>query len=375
MELAPCIAVIGSANTGKTALLHQLNERLQRRLAAVLVIKGNPDHTGRYLFHAPNLREALKPDVKGIWGSTTIEHICESINCGRRNLEVALLDFGGKHNSENDRMLALCSHYIVVSKSVDAEGGASWEEVAKQNGLKRIARMRSAGPQDKCMPSIAVSSEGLEGTFRYDIGPQEYLNQAVIERLADEIAAIRRDLDETSYIDLHTTERWTEDDVTSVKGHAQTIRDIAIRTGEVAVGGSAPIWGYVAALRCALSANPDVRAFFFNPTLPVPLVEIPPKRLEGVFPGAVLKVNWAEGSGRHRLEIHMVRDDKFLPPEAALQVACAPSFGEIPDTAVCLWGARPNWLAGVYARWLIGAGVDRLSVFDLTMQKAIALWE
>lgn len=160
MELAPCIAVIGPANAGKTTLLHQLDERLQKRLAAVLVIKGNPDHTGRYQFHAPNLREALKAHVKGMWGSTTIEHVCESISCGRRNLEVALLDFGGKHSPENDRMQALCSHYVVVSRLADVEEGASWDRVGAQNSLKRIARMRSIGPEDECAPIIARSLNG-----------------------------------------------------------------------------------------------------------------------------------------------------------------------------------------------------------------------
>lgn len=97
-ELSPCIAIVGPANAGKTTLLHELDERLQQRLRAALVIKGNPDGTGRYLFHSPDLRESLKDEVKGKWGADTVERICEWIGHGRRNLEIALLDFGGKHN-------------------------------------------------------------------------------------------------------------------------------------------------------------------------------------------------------------------------------------------------------------------------------------
>ncbi|MBI4472336.1 MAG: hypothetical protein HY646_06685 [Acidobacteria bacterium] len=375
MELAPCIAVIGPANAGKTTLLHQLDERLQKRLTAVHVIKGNPDHTGRYQFQAPNLREALKSHVKGMWGSSTIEHICESIDCGRRNLEVALLDFGGKHNPENDRMLALCSHYVVVSRLADVEGGASWDMAAAQNGLKRIAWMRSLGPRDECVPVIATSVNGLDGTFRYDVQPGESVNDAVIERLAEEIVALRRDLDLIPYIDLHASERWTEADIPDVKGRATKIREVASRMGEAVLGGAAPIWAYLAGLRCALEANPGVRVFFFDPKQPEPLVEIPQQRREGPFPERVLELHWTEQSGQHRLEFHMLRDDKFLPPEAAQQLAGAPGFGKIPGQEVSLWGKGPTWLSGAYARWLVAAGVERLSAFDATMQKTIRIWQ
>lgn len=202
------------------------------------------------------------------------------------------------------------------------------------------------------------------------------MNDAVIERLAEEIAALRRDLDRIPYIDLHATERWAEADIGDVKGRAPKIREVASRTGEVTLGGGGtPIWAYLAALRCALAANPDARIFFFDPQRPAPLVEIPQRRIEGQFPDGVLQLNWIEESGQHRLEFHMLRDDKFLPPEAAQQLACAPAFGEIPGPAVCLWGKGPLWLYGAYARWLVAAGVERLSAFDLTTQKAIPIWQ
>jgi hypothetical protein len=121
---APCIAIVGPANAGKTTLLHQLDEKLNR-LDSFLVLKGNPDGTGRYLYHAPELRNdpEFTKSVKGKWGDATIERICEWITHGRRNLSLALLDFGGRHDEQtaegNARMLDVCSHYLVVSRDND----------------------------------------------------------------------------------------------------------------------------------------------------------------------------------------------------------------------------------------------------------------
>ena len=53
--LAPCVAVVGPAGSGKTTLLHHLDHALARHPSRprTHVVKGNPDGTGRYLFHAP----------------------------------------------------------------------------------------------------------------------------------------------------------------------------------------------------------------------------------------------------------------------------------------------------------------------------------
>ncbi len=120
-------ARIGPANAGKTTLLHQLDEKLKRQLDSVLMIKGNPDGTGRYLYHAPDLRNEadFKRSVKGKWGDATVDRICEWITHGRHNLSLALLDFGGRHDEQtaagNARMLKACSHYLVVSRDTDRD--------------------------------------------------------------------------------------------------------------------------------------------------------------------------------------------------------------------------------------------------------------
>jgi hypothetical protein len=70
----------------------------------------------------------------------------------------------------------------------------------------------------------------------------------------------------------------------------------------------------------------------------------------------------------------MLREDRFLPPRAAQDLEHAPTFGEPPKPDVCLWGKGPTWLYGAYARWLIAAGVERLSTYDAGMKKAITVW-
>src|SRR5918992_4483270 len=101
--LAPCVAVVGPANSGKTTLLQLLDDALQRHPAQALayVVKGNPDGTGRYLFHAPELRRALKERVKGGWCDTTVEIVCGWIEHCRRHLDLVLVDVGGRHAPGN----------------------------------------------------------------------------------------------------------------------------------------------------------------------------------------------------------------------------------------------------------------------------------
>ena len=135
-SLAPCIAVVGPANSGKSTLVHLLNRALNERKGAPLfcVVKGSPDGSGRYLFHSPELREALKSQIKGRWVDDTFETIRESIRNCRASLELVLVDSGGKHTPVNERILRGCSHYVVLATRFDdpakeaTEGMESWVE-------------------------------------------------------------------------------------------------------------------------------------------------------------------------------------------------------------------------------------------------------
>ena len=373
--IAPCIAVVGPANAGKTTLLHQLDRLLQRELKAFLVIPGNPDHGGRYVYYAPHQREDLKSHVKGSWTESTADHICASIECGRRNLELAFLDFGGKHDPANRRMLEKCSHYIVVSRLNDDAGGASWDSACQESGLERIAWIRSVSPDAGVEPFVApVPDGGWTGAFRYDAVAGDTFNDAALAVLSTELLKLRRAPDSVPYIDLHDTERWQPADIPDVRGRAAGIREMVGRTGVVVLGGVAPVWAYLAGLRCALLANPDARVFFFDPQQPDRLVEIPAQRTPGIFPAGVIEVRWTTTPEAARLEFHLTTKDRFLSPAAAKSLGHAPDFGAPPPGPVCLWGRSPTWIYGTYARWLVRTGVERLSSFDAGLDHPVEIW-
>ena len=94
-ELAPCVAIVGPPNSGKSTLLNLLDEALQLHPArpAVYVVKGNPDGSGRYIHYSPELREGLKANVKGKWVESTVDQICEWTANARRHLGLVLLDW------------------------------------------------------------------------------------------------------------------------------------------------------------------------------------------------------------------------------------------------------------------------------------------
>ena len=365
LDIAPCVAIVGPANAGKTTLLHRLDHQLQKLVGSVLVIKGSPDGTGRYLFFQPDLREAVKPEMKGQWGAPTVERICDWVRNGRRNLELALLDFGGKHDPANPLMLGCCSHFILVSREGDDDNAATWDRVCRDAGLQPLAWIRTREGSGNA--TIEAQKDGvLQGFLRSDArSPKDSTNDTVNEALIAELLRIRRPAETTPYVDLHLGRDWTLDDLANLAGRATAIRELAGRTGSVALGGGgAPIWAYLAALQCALKENPGARVFFFDPKENQRLIEIPAKPCEGGFPEGVMAVEWTESNTGARLHVRLMATDRLIPGQASECLECMPPFGHPPSGPVELFGARPTWVAGTYARWLWAAGVERLGVWD-----------
>jgi hypothetical protein len=224
------------------------------------------------------------------------------------------------------------------------------------------------------IPTIS-GMEGFQGTFRFDAGPQDPINDAVLGPLAELMIGISCDADLAPYVDLHLPIDWTEDMIPVVAGRGQKIGEMASRVGAVVLGGAAPIWAYLAGLYCALKANPETRLFFFDPKQPERLVEIPAVHRSGGFPQGVFKLEWETGSESATLRFHVLTEDKFLPPAAAQRLEGAPWFGEIPSTVVQLWGFRPAWICGTYARWLLSAGVRRMAAWDARTKSYVTIWE
>ncbi len=144
----------------------------------------------------------------------------------------------------------------------------------------------------------------------------------------------------------------------------------------IVIGGRAPVWAYLSALRCALRKDRAARVFFFDPRQPQVLVEIPCSPQPGEFPPNVLALCWDRlPDGMHRLTFNHTATGKYLPPAVAQKLAAAPWAlpVQVPQ-AVGLSGPSPLWLFGVYARWLHNAGVKRISSWDMTMKKFVPVW-
>jgi hypothetical protein len=381
---APCVAIVGPTNAGKTSLLHQLDEKLKPNLDSFLVLKGNPDGTGRYMYHARDLRHdpVFKSSIKGSWGEATIDRICEWITHGRRNLSLALLDFGGRHDEKtaegNARMLQACSHYLAVSRDSDPEGAAIWENVCRSHGLIRLGWMRSL-PADLPPPAIIQAGEIVEATFCVAALPGDPINDQVLAPLIELLLRLSRPVDRTPYVNLHQKADWRTEQIGTVAGQAAKIAKLASRTGAVVVGGSAPLWAYLAALRSAVDANVDARVFFYDPKQPETLVEIPaapgvPDTAPALFPADALRVFWRQEGDLSVLQIEIATQDKFLPPSAAQNLAGAPLPPPAPSKHVALSGGVPLWVHGTYARWLITSGARSLASWDGRMKKFVQVW-
>jgi hypothetical protein len=381
---APCVAVVGPANAGKSTLLYQLDQRLKRRLDGFMVIKGQPDGTGMYQYRAPEYRNDLefKKAVKGQWGEATIEHICEWIRCGRQNLSLAMLDFGGRHDAQtaagNAQILSRCSHYLLVSKSSDDAGGQSWDLVCREYGLSRVGWMHSLPVDGGDAPVLTRADGDVEATFRLHVTPDDPVNDAVLAPLVDSLVRLSRPPDQIPYVNLWQAERWTAEQVRDAGGHAARIAQVASRTGVIVLGGAAPVWAYLAGLSIALAANPRARAFFFDPKQPECLVEIPPlpvaPEAAGRFPSDLFRITWKEDSGRSVLQFEILAGDKFLPPSAAENLAGAPAPPRMPSPHIGLSGKAPMWVYGAYARWLIAGGAQTLASWDMGTKAYIPIW-
>lgn len=332
------------------------------------------------MYHSPDLRKDadFKRNVKGLWGSGTIDQICEWTRHGRRNLSLALLDFGGRHDDQtaagNARMLQACSHYLLVSRDGDTAGATFWDQVGSSHNLIRLGWMRSL-PRGGPIPGVLNSQGAIEATFQVDIPPGDPTNDLSLEPLVTALCSMSRAPDLTPYVNLHQSGDWRISQIADVAGQAPKITELATRTGVVVLGGAAPIWAYLAGLRCVLSTRPDARVFFFDPHQPERLVEIPAcQGPADEFPADALRISWRDQDDRSVLHIEISTADKFLPAAAAQNLAGAPPPPTAPSDDVAISGAGPTWLYGTYARWLIAAGIRRLASWDGRTKGFVQVW-
>jgi CRISPR-associated protein (Cas_csx3) len=369
-SLAPCVAIVGPPNSGKTSFLHLLDQVLQQHPAAPLahVVKGSPDGTGRYLLYASELREPLKERVKGVWAAETVETVAGWIDESRRHLDLVLLDFGGRHSPANDLMLRRCSHFIVVARAFpdpaeeSANGLESWVAACRRNDLAPVALVRSVLAPG--VPRVAVRTDrGLEAAFRGDAPAGEAAdNRAVVAAIAEVLAELLAGSRARRYVDLRLGRRWTVEDLHDLGPIGRAITERTRRREPIVLGGYAPIWAYAAAMHRALEIDPAARIIVFDPKVAGGLVEVP-ARLASADSGlaAALSVAWLRASGRSdgaTLDLRVTTPDRFLRPAhlAALSRAPRPAGEPSPGPRV-VSGAAPIWLHLTYSRWLRSLGV------------------
>lgn len=375
-SLAPCVAIVGPANSGKSTLLHLLDSALMQHPSGPLpyVVKGSPDGSGRYLFHAPVMRENVKDRVKGTWSESTIETVCGWIENARRHLDLVLVDFGGKHNPDNDRMLGRCTHFLVVARPTDdpveeaREGAESWIRVCAKNGLvmlKRVVSLWRGGEAN-------FDATDPRCSFRADAStPGDRLNRPVIEGLVDALLALRSPHARKDYFDLRLDRDWTLNDGPDLAGLAPKLMD-AIGDSRIVLGGRAPIWAYARALRLIDERRQEVEVHTFDPKVPSGLVRIPNETQVAVdCPLATsLGAKWLEGG---ILDLRIKTPNRFLPPGSSeqLDLLPGPSGVDSGDEAI-LCGAMPIWIHLAYSRWLHRLDASRrVGLYDVRQRAAI----
>lgn len=377
--LAPCVAIVGPANSGKSTLLNLLDQSLQLHPAKPLtyVVKGSPDGSGRYQHYSPELRKSLKSEVKGKWVASTVDQICSWVSAARQHLELALLDFGGMHSAENHRMLALCSHYIVLARrfpdaAKEAQDGAdSWRRECESAGLAPIAVIESLKDAGNCF--VRENPGGwLDGAFRGDAeAPGDRTNHALITALTSRLLGLRTVRREPVGIDLRLSRDWSPSDLPTLAGLLPHVEALAHSGAAIELCGRAPIWAYLAAMHRALSVHPAAELRVQDPKVESGWVAVPllGGAAEAGFPSGVLQVGWEESprEGFCALRLSSVAADKLLPDAAYRHLAGAPlpEPPAPPRPKVVVTGAGPNWLHLAYSRWLRSLpGVTTIALWD-----------
>jgi hypothetical protein len=381
---APCIAVIGPASSGKTSLLHLLDEALQQHEGAPLayVVKGNPDGGARYIYRAPRLRNSQK----GQWTSVTLDRVVDWVRSAREHLEIVLVDVGGSREPSaqegNRRLFKECSHYLVLAKTFDdaaegrEKGRDAWIKDAEESALELFAKVQS----EIRLGDPFFEPDTKTGLFRGDAAnPRDTLNSPLVDGLTESLLNLRVQRGAPQYFDLRRRPFWSELDLPGLNGHCDSLRAKVRESGDVFLGGAAPVFAYAAAFHHAIGERHDASVRIFDPKVPggevlIPRVDSHDPRKQ--FPSGVLRLDWADGRVL-TLKLACATADKFLGPEVldglpSLVVPSPPR--SLAGADVEIDGSGPIWLHLALSSWLRSQGAARIGHWDASLERVVWVW-
>ena len=177
----PAVIVGGPPHSGKSVLINALTGALRRRGVKHFVLRACPDGEGDWSYQSPSdLVRALRN--KGNWSEGWVDVVCRSLD--GRHLPL-LVDMGGRPTPDQERILAHCTHAILLSP--DDAGRQEWSARFQRHHLKLLADLRSdlhgASQLQSAFPVVQGVISGLDR--QADVRGEVF--EAVAARLAAEL--------------------------------------------------------------------------------------------------------------------------------------------------------------------------------------------
>ncbi len=131
--LCPALMIVGPPDSGKSSIAQQLFQSLLRINANVYLQRAHWDGEGNWILELdPAQRETLKLIYKGSLTERFFPYHAQAILQLRKQKVLVLVDIGGMIQPEKSPLLEACTHYLVVSRSVEAVEG--WHQFCHDRG-------------------------------------------------------------------------------------------------------------------------------------------------------------------------------------------------------------------------------------------------
>jgi CRISPR-associated protein Csx3 len=140
------ILIAGPPDSGKSVFCHALKYTLSQIVPnkKVYLFRSQWDGEGNWYAHIQNvpLGEELRQQLKVKQTEQLVLHQANSIRNIRSEMDLVLVEFGGKPNPTDAMLVQGCTHYIIISSN--SETIPPWHEFChKQEGLKPLAVIHS----------------------------------------------------------------------------------------------------------------------------------------------------------------------------------------------------------------------------------------